>query len=82
MADITTYSLVTIPSYPNVPDIVVTRQGTLRTTGSIPVAAVLPTTVSIRTGLPYTLGDSVFTAGSTTLRKLRGWNTNTSSYSY
>ena len=83
MADITTYSLVTIPSAPTVPSSYgPLRVGVLRTTVGLPGTTTLPTAVYIRTGQPYTIGNSVFTAGAMTIRKLRGWVTSSSTYVY
>lgn len=83
MADITTYSLVTLPSAPSVPSAYATmRAGTLRTVVGLPGTTVLPTALSIRTGQPFTLGNSVFTAGAMTIRKLRGWVTSSGTYVY
>ena len=83
MADITTYSLVTIPSEPTVPVAYgPLMAGTLRTTVGLPGTTSLPTAIYIRTGQPYTLGNSVFTAGAAIIRKLRGWVTSSGTYAY
>lgn len=82
MADRTSYQIMSYPT-------VVAYSSSVPARTGFYAALVVPQqsfgslrTIEMRTGFPFAIGESVFTGGAVTLRKLRGWNTISLGYSY
>lgn len=82
MADITTYQLVTVAGSTTQASVIPVRKALHITYMDDLWTPVQPVGLEYRTGLPYTLGSSVFQEGTVALKKLRGWNTLSSSYNF